>query len=59
VKQGSCGVVGGQGAGCVGGLPVLGAALWATKVIIKLLDPDAESEPPPAIPDRYKKVGDC
>lgn len=51
VKQGSCGVVGGQGAGCVGGLPLLGAAMLLGKAVQGIIDPDADLSPPPSLPD--------
>jgi len=57
-RQGACGVVGGQGAGCVGGgVPILGAAMLAGKAITHLLDPDADMAPPPPLPDSVKGTG--
>ena len=57
VKQGSCGVSGGQGAGCVGGLSVLKAADMIGKSITAIVDPDADLAPPPPLPDRFKGTG--
>ena len=57
VKQGSCGVSGGQGAGCVGGLSVLKAANIIGKSITAIVDPDADLAPPPPLPDRFKGAG--
>jgi hypothetical protein len=57
VKQGSCGVVGGQGAGCVGGLPILGAAMLLGKAVKGVIDPDADLSPPPPMPERFKGTG--
>jgi hypothetical protein len=57
VKQGSCGVSGGQGAGCVGGLSVLKAASMIGKSITAIVDPDADLAPPPPLPDRFKGTG--
>lgn len=57
VKQGSCGVSGGQGAGCVGGLSVLKAADMIGKSITAIVDPDADLAPPPPLPDRFKRSG--
>ncbi|QGP80264.1 hypothetical protein GL174_09870 [Sphingobium sp. CAP-1] len=57
VRQGSCGVVGGQGAGCTGGLPVIqmvGALAQAAQAFI---DPDADLQPPPPLPDRVIGAG--
>ena len=57
-RQGACGVVGGQGTGCVGGgVPILGAAMLAGKAITHLLDPDADMAPPPPLPDSVKGAG--
>lgn len=57
VRQGSCGVVGGQGTGCVGGLPILGTAMLLGKAVLGLIDPDADLSPPPPLPDRFKGAG--
>jgi hypothetical protein len=57
VRQGSCGVVGGQGAGCTGGLPVFQAAGALMKAVTAVADPDAEISPPPPLPDRFKGAG--
>lgn len=57
VKQGSCGVVGGQGAGCTGGLPVLRAVGVLVKAATAIIDPDADLAPPPALPDRLNGTG--
>lgn len=50
VRQGSCGVVGGQGAGCTGGLPVFQAVGVLAKVATAIVDPDADLAPPPPLP---------
>ncbi|WIW88506.1 hypothetical protein K3M67_00520 [Sphingobium sp. V4] len=57
VKQGSCGVVGGQGAGCTGGLPLFQAAGILLKAATAIIDPDADLAPPPALPDRLDGAG--
>lgn len=57
VKQGSCGVVGGQGAGCVGGVPILGAVTMLGKLATILADPDTEIAAPPPLPDRFRGTG--
>ncbi len=57
VKQGSCGVVGGQGTGCVGGLPILGMVGLMGKAAQGLIDPDADLSPPPPLPERFKGAG--
>ncbi|MEQ6334341.1 hypothetical protein [Sphingobium sp. MK2] len=57
VKQGSCGVSGGQGAGCVGGLSVFKAVGVIGKSITAIVDPDADLAPPPPLPDRFKGSG--
>ncbi|MFD1106940.1 hypothetical protein [Sphingobium olei] len=54
VRQGACGVVGGQGAGCTGGLPVFQAIGALAKAAVAVVDPDADLEPPPPLPDRFK-----
>ena len=54
-RQGSCGVVGGQGTGCTGGLPVFQAVGALVKVVTAIVDPDADLSPPP--PDRLKGAG--
>ncbi len=57
VRQGSCGVVGGQGTGCVGGLNARKILSDAVKAIGAVVDPDADLSPPPMLPDRFKGVG--
>lgn len=57
VKQGSCGVVGGQGTGCVGGLPILGVVGLIGKAAQGLIDPDADLSPPPPLPERFRGAG--
>ncbi|MCI4591402.1 hypothetical protein MOK15_15050 [Sphingobium sp. BYY-5] len=52
VRQGACGVSGGQGAGCTGGLPVLQAVGILVKAATAIIDPDADLSPPPALPER-------
>lgn len=54
-RQGSCGVVGGQGTGCTGGLPVFQAADALVKVLTAIADPGADLSPPPL--DRIKGAG--
>lgn len=54
-RQGSCGVVGGQGTGCTGGLPVFRALGVLAKVVTAIADPDADLSPPP--PERLKGAG--
>ncbi|WHO41099.1 hypothetical protein PMI04_004000 [Sphingobium sp. AP49] len=58
-RQGACGVVGGQGVGCVGGgVPILGAAMLAGKIVAHLIDPDADlAPPPPPLPDQVPGAG--
>ena len=57
-RQGACGVVGGQGTGCVGGgVPILGAAMLAGKIVTHLLDPDADLAPPPPLPEKARGTG--
>jgi hypothetical protein len=55
VRQGSCGVVGGQGAGCTGGLPVFQAIGVLAKGMQAIVDPDADLSPPP--PERIQGAG--
>lgn len=57
VKQGSCGVVGGQGTGCVGGLNARKILSGAVKGIGALVDPGIDLSPPPPLPDRFKGAG--
>lgn len=57
VKQGSCGVSGGQGSGCVGGLSVFKAAGVIAKSITALVDPDADLAQPPPLPAQFKGSG--
>jgi hypothetical protein len=57
VRQGSCGVVGGQAMGCVGGLSVFKVADVLGKSVSAILDPDADLAPPPPLPDRFKGAG--
>jgi hypothetical protein len=57
VRQGSCGVVGGQGAGCTGGLPVFQAVGALVKAVTAIADPDAEISPSPPLPDRFNGTG--
>lgn len=52
VRQGSCGVTGGQGTGCVGGLSVFKLADIVGKSVMAIIDPDADIAPPPPLPDR-------
>ncbi len=54
-RQGSCGVIGGQGTGCTGGLPVFQAVGLLAKVVTAIADPDADLSPPP--PERLKGAG--
>lgn len=54
-RQGSCGVVGGQGTGCTGGLPVFQAVGALAKIVTAIADPDADLSPPP--PERLKGAG--
>ncbi len=56
-RQGSCGVVGGQGTGCNGGLNARKILSDAVKAIGAVVDPDADLSPPPPLPDRFKGVG--
>ena len=53
-RQGACGVVGGQGAGCVGGWNGVKMFDTLAKGATLLLDPDADVEPPPPLPDRFR-----
>ena len=57
VRQGSCGVVGGQGTGCVGGLSVFKVADVMARTITAIIDPDADLAPPPPLPDRFEGAG--
>ena len=57
VRQGSCGVTGGQGGGCVGGLSVFKLADVLAKDIVAIVDPDADLSPPPPLPDRFNGTG--
>lgn len=57
VRQGSCGVVGGQAAGCVGGLSVFKVADVLSQSAKAIIDPDADLAPPPPLPDRFKGAG--
>lgn len=57
VRQGSCGVTGGQGMGCVGGLWVFKVANVVRKSVTAIIDPDADLAPPPPLPDRFKAAG--
>lgn len=54
-KQGSCGVVGGQGTGCTGGLPVFKMVGALAKVVTAIADPDADLSSAP--PERIKGAG--
>lgn len=54
-RQGSCGVVGGQGTGCTGGLPVFQAVGALAKLVTAIADPDADLSPPP--PERLEGAG--
>lgn len=54
-RQGSCGVVGGQGTGCTGGLSVFQATGAIIKAVTAIADPDADLSPPP--PERLKGAG--
>lgn len=55
VRQGSCGVVGGQGTGCTGGLPLFQAIGVLAKGVRAIVDPDADLSPPP--PERIQGAG--
>ncbi|WP_262504388.1 hypothetical protein [Sphingobium sp. KCTC 72723] len=57
VRQGSCGVTGGQGGGCVGGLSLFKVADVLGKSVMAIIDPDADLAPPPPLPDRFKGTG--
>lgn len=62
VRQGSCGAVGGQAAGCVGGLPLFRAVDMLGKIVTAIVDPDpdpdADPAPPPPLPsDRFGRTG--
>lgn len=54
VRTGACGVEGGQGAGCVGGLSVIRGVTLMGKIATKIIDSDHEIEVDSAIPDRFK-----
>lgn len=54
VRQGACGVVGGQGAGCTGGLSVFQVVDVLAKGVTAIVDPDADLAPPPPLPDRFE-----
>lgn len=54
VRQGACGVVGGQGAGCIGGLSVFQVVDVLAKGVTAIVDPDADLAPPPPLPDRFE-----
>jgi hypothetical protein len=57
VRQGACGVSGGQGAGCTGGLPVFQAVGVLVKAATAVIDPDADLALPPQLPDRFDGAG--
>ena len=57
VQAGSCGIVGGQPYGCTGGLPLVGAAMMIGRIARALIDPDADHEPPPSLPERFAGAG--
>lgn len=57
VRQGSCGTVGGQGAGCVGGWNGFKMMDGAVKAVTAIIDPDADLAPPPPLPDRFVGAG--
>jgi hypothetical protein len=57
VKQGSCGTVGGQAAGCVGGWNAAKMIDGAIKAFTAIIDPDADLAPPPPLPDRFNGTG--
>ncbi|WP_256869351.1 hypothetical protein [Sphingobium lactosutens] len=57
VRQGGCGVVGGQGAGCTGGLPIFQAVGALVKAATAIIDPDADLSPSPGLPDRFNGAG--
>ena len=54
VRQGACGVVGGQGAGCTGGLSVFQVVDVLGKAATAIVDADAALAPPPPLPDRFR-----
>ncbi|MFC3440200.1 hypothetical protein ACFOKF_03135 [Sphingobium rhizovicinum] len=56
-RQGSCGVVGGQAAGCVGGWNGAKMIDGLVKGITAIVDPDADLAPPPPLPDRFRGSG--
>lgn len=56
-KARSCGVVG-NGYGCNGGSPLLPAVITGARMLIKIIDPDAEvQDAPTKIPARLKGAG--
>ena len=57
VKQGSCGVSGGQGAGCVGGWNGFKMVDGVVKAVTAIVDPDADLAPPPPLPERFEGAG--
>ena len=57
VRQGSCGVVGGQGSGCVGGLNGFEMVGAMAKAVTAIVDPDADLASPPPLPARFKGAG--
>ena len=57
VKQGMCGISGGQAAGCVGGWNGAKMIDGLIKGVTAIVDPDADLAPPPPLPDRYKGAG--
>lgn len=56
-RQGSCGVVGGQAAGCVGGWNGAKMIDGLIKGVTAIVDPDADLAPPPPLPDRFRSAG--
>lgn len=56
-RQGSCGVVGGQGTGCTGGLSVFQVVGVIAKVAKGIVDSDADLSLPPALPPRFEGAG--
>ena len=54
VRQGACGVVGGQGAGCVGGLNAIKVIDMLGKGATLLIDPDADLASPPSLPEKFR-----
>lgn len=57
VRQGACGVSGGQGAGCTGGLSVFRTVGALVKAGTAIIDPDADLLSPPTLPERFKGAG--